>query len=414
MTDGLAAHHASFAERQRFLIQLGKMLHKFGTPAYRLEGHILEVAQTLGIGAAFAITPTLLTFIIWHPDEGVEHTTIARVMPGELDLGSLSRTDEIVDALSEGRITLEEATHQLDLIEAMPNPYPRIATAAAFGAAGGAFALLMQCSWGNVGWASLLSLLVYGFVLWAERSKRVLHMLEPLVAMVSALVATFLAVHVDPHLQVPMVVLSAIIVFIPGLALTLGLAELAARHVLSGTARVMDAVMLLFKLYFGAFLGIVLGERLFGTPSALPTAPVPHWTSWLAVAALCGGLVVIFRTRARHAFWGVLSGFIAFSASLWGGHYLGLALGAFVGAFVVGVFGNLFNRVMRAPASIVTLQGMIVLVPGSKTYIGLNALISGEHMVANPHLGQQTFLIFMSLVAGFIFALVALPPKKSL
>jgi uncharacterized membrane protein YjjB (DUF3815 family) len=69
---------------------------------------------------------------------------------------------------------------------------------------------------------------------------------------------------------------------------------------------------------------------------------------------------------------------------------------------------------MDAPASIVSLQGMIVLVPGSKTYIGLNAFISGEQIVSTDHLGQQTFLIFMSLVAGFIFANVALPPKKSL
>lgn len=415
MTDGTAASQASFEIRQRFLIQLGKMLHKFGTPAYRLEGHILEVARVLGIGAAFAITPTLLTFVIWHPDEGVEHTTVARVMPGELDLGSLSFADEIVDAVIQGRMPLEEAMARLEALEAMPNPYPRWATGAAFGLAGGAFALLMQCTWSNVGWASLLSLLVYAFVLWAERSSRVQGMLEPLVAMVAALVATFLAVHVDPHLQVPMVVLSAIIVFIPGLALTLGLAELAARHVLSGTARVMDAVMLLFKLYFGAFLGIVLGERLVGAPAAvaLPVPP-PAWTSWLAVAALCSALVVIFRTRPRHAFWGILSGFIAYGASLWGAHHLGLALGAFVGAFAVGLYGNLFNRLLHAPASIASLQGMIVLVPGSKTYIGLNALISGQHMVANPQLLQQTFLIFMSLVAGFIFSLVALPPKKRL
>jgi len=69
---------------------------------------------------------------------------------------------------------------------------------------------------------------------------------------------------------------------------------------------------------------------------------------------------------------------------------------------------------MNAPASIVSLQGMIVLVPGSKTYMGLNAFVSGQQMVSTEQLGQQTFLIFMSLVAGFIFANVALPPRKAL
>lgn len=407
-------HSAEFIEKRRFIVKLGKMLHKFGTPAYRLETHLLNVAQFLGIGAAFAITPTVLTFVIWQPGEDSEYTHVARVMPGELDLGSLSRTDEIVDAVAENRMSLQEATSRLNEIAAMPNPYSRFATFLAFGAAGGAFAMLMRASWTDVMYATLLSLLVYGFVFWAEKSRRVTNMLEPLVALVSALVATALAAYLDPSLHVPLVVLSAIIVFIPGLALTLGLAELASRHLVSGTARVMDAVMLLFKLYFGAFLGIALGERMFGEVTYQAAVAVPGWTSWLAVAILCGSLVIVFRARKRHAAWGLLSGFIAYGASLWGGMYLGLALGAFVGAFAVGVYGNLFTRFMDAPASIVSLQGMIVLVPGSKTYIGLNSLISGEQMLSADHIGQQTFLIFMSLVAGFIFANVALPPKKSL
>ena len=94
--------------------------------------------------------------------------------------------------------------------------------------------------------------------------------------------------------------------------------------------------------------------------------------------------------------------------------YLDYTLGTFVGALAVGVFSNLFNRVVNAPASIVAMQGLIVLVPGSKTYIGLNSLIEGQDFVYADHIGQQTFLIFMSLVAGLIFANVALPPKKSL
>lgn len=407
-------HNAPFQEKQKFMNQLGRMLHRFGTPAYRLEGHLLDVARNLEVEASFAITPTLLTFVYREPGEHHEHIQVMRVMPGEHDLGALSLTDEVVDAVVRGGLSMTQALERLQAIEAMPNPYSRPFTMVAFAVAGAAFAMLMQCSWANVGWAALLSVLVYGFVCWAEASRRVAHMLEPLVALVSALAATALAAYVDPGLQVPMVVLSSIIVFIPGLALTLGMAELAARHVTSGTGRVMDAVMLLFKLYFGAFLGIVLGHRLFGKLPDPGPVDLPAWSAWLGVAALCGSLVVVFKARPRHAVWGILSGFIAFGASAWGAHQLGPALGAFVGAFVVGVFGNLFSRFTGAPSSIVTLQGMIVLVPGSKTYMGLNTLISGERMVANSQLGQDTFLIFMSLVAGFIFSLVVLPPKKSL
>jgi uncharacterized membrane protein YjjB (DUF3815 family) len=55
-----------------------------------------------------------------------------------------------------------------------------------------------------------------------------------------------------------------------------------------------------------------------------------------------------------------------------------------------------------------------LLVPGSKVYIGLNTMISGQNMVGDNPIGPQTFLIFMSLVAGLIFSNVAVAPKRSL
>jgi uncharacterized membrane protein YjjB (DUF3815 family) len=68
---------------------------------------------------------------------------------------------------------------------------------------------------------------------------------------------------------------------------------------------------------------------------------------------------------------------------------------------------------MKTPALVVLLHGVVLLVPGSKVYIGLNTLISGESMITGS-VGPQTFLIFMSLVAGLIFANVAVVPKRSL
>ncbi|MEC9430238.1 MAG: threonine/serine exporter family protein, partial [Pseudomonadota bacterium] len=49
-----------------------------------------------------------------------------------------------------------------------------------------------------------------------------------------------------------------------------------------------------------------------------------------------------------------------------------------------------------------------------KTYIGLNSFMTGQDFVKADHLGQEVFLIFMSLVAGLIFANVVVPTKKAL
>ena len=403
---------AAFIEKRRFIIELGKALHKFGTNAFRTEAHLQNVATFLGIKGSFMITPTSLTFVLFDGEEQ-EYSHIVRVEPGELDLGSLARTDELVDELSSGQRSLTEAIDRLDEIANKPNPYGRFLTFIAFGFSSGAFAMLMHTSWNDVFWSTVLGFLVAIFVFWSERSKRVTEMLEPLSALACALLASAIT-KVDPSINVPLVILSAIIVFIPGLSLTLGLSELAARHLMSGTARVMDATMVLFKLYFGAVLGMALGDAFWGSAEFVAPETMPNWTSWIAVTILSITLVILFKVRKKDAPWCIISGYIAFGVSIWANNYLDYALSGFVGAFALGIYSNLFSRIMNLPSSIVMLLGLVVLVPGSKVYIGLSSLVSGQMMLNTPGVGVQTFLIFMSLVAGLIFANVAVRSRKTL
>jgi len=405
--------HNNFIEKRRFIIRLGKALHKFGTPAYRMEAHLKNVAQFLDIKASFIVTPTSLTFILSENQENQDYNHIVRVQPGELDLGSLARTDELVDELSSGQRSLADAIERLDDIANKPNPYGKFLTFLAFGASSGAFAMLMHTSWNDVVWSTLLGFVVCIFVFWAERSKRVTEMLEPIAALTVAVLASAITL-VDPSINMPLVILSSIIAFIPGLALTLGLSELAARNLMAGTARIMDAIMVLFKIYFGALLGVALGQKFWGTVDFVKPESTPEWTSWVAVTTLSISLVILFRARTKDAPWGIISGYVAYGASVLGSMYFDVALGAFVGAFALGIYSNIFSRLMKLPSSIVKLLGLVVLVPGSKVYMGLNIAVSGENILNTTDIGSQAFLIFMSLVAGLIFANVAFPSRKSL
>lgn len=403
-----------FIQVRRFIVKLGKMLHKYGTPAFRLEAHLSEVATYLGVRASFISTPTSLTFVIWSDGHEDEYNHAARVQPGDIDLGSLSRTDELVNKLIAGELNLSEADAKLTEIDDLPPFYHPIVNILAYGLSTGSFAIVMGASFHDAFAAGAIGFVMYLFAAWATRSKRVNHMLEPAVALVAGVMACAISSLIDPAINIRLVVLSSIIIFIPGLALTIGLAELSSRHLVSGTARVMDALMQLFKLYFGAFLGIALGFTLFSEVELVPTEAMPKWAVWAAVLTLCSGLVVIFKLRIKHAPWAITCGFIGYFGTYWAAKYLEFGLGTFVGAFAVGVFANLFTRIANAPASIVLMQGLIVLVPGSKTYIGLNSFVSGQDFMQTDHIGQETFVIFMSLVAGLIFANVIMPTKKAL
>lgn len=410
----LLVNSTPFSQRRKFIINLGKALHKFGTPAYRLEKHLVSVTSILGMGGSFIVTPTSLTFAIWELGEHEQQQLyVVRVTPGEIDLGSLARTDELVEEVSSGQRSLEEAIDRLEDIQTKPNPYSHLTSLFAYGISGGAFAMLMATSWNDVMWSVLMSLVVYIFVYWASFSQNISEMLEPLVSLVSAFIVAGI-VHLDPQINTALVVLSSIIAFIPGLALTLGLRELAARDLTSGTARIMDAIMLLFKLYFGAVLGFAIGGQVWGEGAYVPPEMLPPWTAWLAVLLLGSSLVVMFKIRLKDALWGIIAGFIAYITSSLAAVYFDVALGAFFGAFCVGIYSNLYSRICNAPATIVMLQGLVILVPGSKVYMGLNTVVSGQEIIVVESIGAQSFLIFMSLVAGLIFSSVVLKPSRSL
>ncbi|MCR8924463.1 threonine/serine exporter family protein [Dasania sp. GY-MA-18] len=405
--------NASYKDKRRFIIKLGKNLHKYGTPTDRLETHLESTAKLLGMSAGFMVTPTSINFLFQHPDEHYDDNHIARVKPGELDLGALARADAVVDKLACGMLTLAEADQQLDDIAQQPSRYSPLLTLLAFAGGSAAFALLSHGSWHDIYSSALVGIVVFALVTLAQRYERVAYMLEPLAAITAAFLICCLN-RFDPAINVPLVILASIIVLIPGLALLQGLAELSAKHLVSGSARVMDALMQMFKLYFGSWLGIALASSFLGPLQYQAVSFTTTWSAWVAVATLSITLTIILKARRKDIPWMLASGCIAYGASLWGAAYFGIALGAFIGAFAVGIFSNLYARMMKSPALIPSLPGLVVLVPGSKIFILLNRAISGQEQFAGDQLGQQAFLVFMSLVAGIIFANVITPPKRSL
>jgi uncharacterized membrane protein YjjB (DUF3815 family) len=217
-------------------------------------------------------------------------------------------------------------------------------------------------------------------------------------------------------INVPFVILSSIIIFIPGLALTVALTEISVGQLISGSSRLVDASMMLVKLFFGAISGMAVAAFLFhgndGVAVCLPM--LPYWKTWLAVAGLSFGLGIAFNIPPRKMLWGLLSAAIAFGAASLGEAWFGMHAGMFIGTLAVGIFSNLYSRVTRGPGSILMTQGIVLLVPGSKTYMILNHWVSGENILPGASGANQALMVFISLIAGLLFSNALLPTQKSL
>ena len=173
--------------------------------------------------------------------------------------------------------------------------------------------------------------------------------------------------------------------------------------------------MQLLLLLFGAIMGVSTAALLWpATAATSAPAAMMAGKNWPAVILLSLSLTVAFHIPWRKAVWGMLSCAIAFFVSQRVGQSFGMIAGMFIGALGVGLYSNAFARIAKAPSSVISTQGIILLVPGSTTYMILNQWIVGTQILPSANIGSQALMLFVALVAGLLFANAVLPPGKTL
>jgi len=398
--------------RTGFLIALGRALHENGIPAHRLEETLGLAAGRLGLRAEFLSTPTSLISAFGEP--GSQQIALARVTPGDLRLDRIVALDDTVEALWRDELDVEQADRRLREIADLPPPYGPALSVAAMGAASAAAARVFGAGLPEVGASAVLGVVVGALGIAARRSVTVGRVHE----FVAAMAATLLALGAGalwPHLALAPVIVSSVIVLLPGLSLTLALNELATGHLVGGTARLTGSLMTLLKLGLGVGLGQQLAALVAVTPArhdALPL-PLPEWTLAAALLVTAPALGVLFCARRRELPWMLAGIAIAFGGARLGVHLLGPALGALLGALAAGLAGNLYERRRRRPAVVMIVPSLIMLVPGAIGYRSLSFLMERD-VVAGIGSAVAALLVGVSLVAGLLLANVLLPPRHAL
>lgn len=407
--EAAAQHSASRDQIRDFLIQVGLLLHRHGTPSHRLERVLTQLAQSLGVEGAFLYTPTSLLYSL--RDREGETTYLRRVDSGQVDVDKLVQFDNVLQRLKSGELTVAQTRQRLDAIAEAPPPFPEWTTALACAVSCAAVATLFRATAGEVVAASALGLLVAGCEFLHRRFGWEHGFLEPVAGFATALGALCWARWVYP-LDDRLVALAGLIVMIPGLRITVALTELAVGHLSAGVARLAGGAVSLLTMT----LGVGLAWRLAAHWRALP--PLPEWrgeSHWQWVAAVVAPLAFAIFFRARVPQWPIIVAVsvAGFAASRWTGSVWGVEGGAFCGALAVGFGSNLYARLRDRPAMVSQTPGIIVLVPGSLGYRSLTAFLDHETL-AGLDFAWTMVMVAAALVGGILTANVILPPKSIL
>lgn len=373
------------------------------------------LAGKLGFVCQVMSSPTAIFLSFHYQDDEDDQRPIPmqlmRMEPPSINLGNSADLYGLGNDLMDEKISLEQANSEL--VGWQPKQrYPLWLQIFCWGLTGGAVAVMLHSSWAGIGAAFLTGSLLGILVTQAGSALR-----EGGLEALAALFSTFLVFALNnilPGINVLVVVMSSLIVLIPGLGLTIAVTELSTNHLASGSARLAGALVILLKLGLGVLIGTVVvtwfGWSAVGQAAEPLTAP-PEWFRWPALVAAAFSFAVLFSARYKDFHIAMLAAIISYIVSRAGVAIGGVEFGVLLASMVTAILANLYGRVFKQSGSLIRVPGIILLVPGTIGYHGATALF----LEGGANLGDTTLLalrLVISLVGGLLFGNTLLPPRR--
>lgn len=411
---GASALDAGGRARIAFVIELARRLHQYGAAAPRLEQAIGNVSRQLNLGCDVLSTPTsiVLSFSAPHGDGIAELTQVVRIAPGDVNLTRLCRADEIADRVAAGSLAPRRGMAQL---RALGRPLPRTAlwgTIVSYGLSAASVAVLFRSSAVDAVVAGLIGLVIGAIVVAGYTRPHLSVAGDAVAALVATFIATMISAWITP-LAIKLVVLSALIVLVPGMSLTNAVRELTSQHLASGVARFAGAAATILKLTFGTIAAAQLCAVVHIVPAGHVPPPLPLLWQWPALAVGAVAFAMLFQTALRDYPLVIGSVVFGYIVTYWGGIAMGVPFGVFIGGLVLGGGSNLYARLAHRPGALVREPGMLLLVPGSVGFRSVSDLL-GNQLTSGTQIAVLLMTLLISLVAGFLFGDLLVPPRRSL
>lgn len=396
--------------RVEFSIRLATALHRYGTPAHRLELMMNMAMRRLGLEGQFFALPTGIFASFGAPEE--HRTSLIRTDMSEVNLERMSLLDELAENVSNGRIGPEEGADAIEAIVAAPPRYPAWLSILCFSVSSATATRFFGGGWRELVAAGVIGTCIGALAMLLGKSENTRRVFEIIAAVVASMLAALCAYLFSPF-SIYVTTLASLIILLPGLTLTTGMTELATGNLVSGTARLTGAVLVLLGIAFGAALGsqfaaVFPAVRGIGTPS-----PLPVWTLWLLLLTTPLTFSVLLKARPSDIPWAAMGCLLSFIGSRVGTAALGPQLGAFMGAIALGVGANLFMILKKRPSAVPMLPGLILLVPGSIGFGSMSKFIQDD-VLAGVEGAFNVALVAIALVTGLLMANVIVPPRRAL
>lgn len=352
---------ASLNESADFLMDLETALHAFSVPADVTAALVARAASRLG---AIADTAIFQSYVATDVRSGGASATRIRRIPIEChwDLWRGRQLMELASALGDGRADLAIGRRRLAEIMALPPLYPKPYVILAFGAYGAVVTARIGGSALDAAVAAFLGLIA-GFVSYGAGLFRSVYLQQSFLAgLVGTPVAWLIGMVLPIHAG--KVLFGGMALLIPATVLTIAIHELANDALESGVLRLMYGLLRFLMLGFGVAAAVRLCQVLGLPPPSRPLEPMPAAAVVALVAFGTLPLMLYLKVQMRDGVWVMTAVMLTFTTQELTKLVVGESGSPFTAAFVLGIAGQLYQRLTGSIAAVFIVPGMLQLTPG--------------------------------------------------
>ena len=243
-------------------VKAGKIILENGGETYRVEDTIIRICSAFGVAYADSfVTPTGIMMSIIDKD-GNTISNIKRIRKRTVDLHKIAMVNDLSRKICDGKMTADEFIEALKSIDKEPR-YNKNITVLCAAASAGFFTLMFGGNFrdflGACFIGAIIQLIIYAFSKF-ELNSFFINAIGGAIAALLALIFTNLGL----SSSMDYVIIGAIMLLVPGIAITNAIRDVIGGDLVSGVARIAEAFLIAAAISSGSGLVLKIWISIFG------------------------------------------------------------------------------------------------------------------------------------------------------
>ena len=388
----------TYADRLLCLsLDIGEAILESGGEVHRVEDTIQHICHAYGAVHVEVFVITSLVMASVRMEDNSYSSQIRRVYDSSNRLSRLEDFNRISREICQKKPPLEEVD-RLIKEEKRRKKLPLWMTVLFYALVSSSFAILF----GGSLWDSLAGALVAGVLALVSsiHSDYINPLAKTLLLSFIAGTLSYVSVMVGIGENADMIMISTIMLLIPGIAFGNAMRDLLCGDLLAGILKTVQSCLSAILIATGYSIAIFwLGSTV---PESVTSANLHPIFMWIAALLGTAGFALTFDAKRKYlpviSLLGVLT-YAVWELCLHAGFSKFLA--AFLAAAFVTVCSETCARIFRAPTVVFLLTTPVVIVPGGSLYYTMNALITQKPELLDLHL-ENTLQISVGMAAGIV------------